>query len=354
MAALVRRLPELSPGGLGLLFATAEFGRTAPTFAKELAKNCRGTWVLAFAEAIWTEAGELAQERALAGFVLATNGHALVTQANPREFAEEFARNASSPGSGTALLLLSEKEEDAGFSRELCALPDVPSAGAFGGRTTGSLIVVGPKRTEERDAVGLFFPRQIPARIAASSACRLLSPLVRVTGSDGRIVTELDDSPALDLLEQAAASAREPGLLLMVLASEQQALGPLGRNIIARPIAGVDPNRRALILEPEVPVGTRVALATQDRGAALSDLERHLAALTTLARSAAPTFGIFLASERRRRSPLSLEGEIRKVATRFPGLPLIGLTTSLELSPFEGKLAAHVDASVTALFMAVN
>lgn len=354
LRVLAGRVPSLERGEVGLLFGTHELGRLAPDLIRELAQNNLGTWIFGTGERVWTESGELAGEPALAGLVLPRGSHVLVTSGAPENRPEGLAQGAARKNGEATLVLLGPDEDAFAFTENLSVSSCGEAGVAFGARTSGPLALISGGNAEVRESIVISFPRQTPGRVVSSTACRLISPIVRVTRTDGRALLALDDTPALEMLEQVATSLDEPELFLLALASEGQALSPLGRNIIARSITGIDPDRRALVLEPEIPLGARVALAVQDRGAALTDLERHLGALAAHTRASAPLFGLLLTSERRRRSPLSIEGEVRRITTRFPGLPLIGLTTSLELSPFEGPLSAHVAASVLALFSAVN
>ncbi len=348
---LARRLPALPQGGFGLVFVTLPEGELLPSALEELAASTQGTWVVARSEGAWTEQGESSSETNAAGMILPSARYRL--HSGP-DLAEELAAALCAERGETGLLLLSEDEDATRFASDLSRATETRMPPLFGCRTQGRIAAVSEGRVLRTDALALVFPRHFPVRVASSTACRLISPIVRVTRAEGRALMELDDTSALEMLQHLSLRPDEADLLLLVVASEERALSAQGRCIIARPIVGIDPGRGALIVEPELPVGARIAIAVRDRGAALSDLERHLQSLALAARTDAPLFGFFFASAARRRPPLALDSEVRKVASRFPSVPLLGLSSSAELSPFDGQLSAHTYASVLALFSAVN
>lgn len=348
---LARRLPALPSGGFGLVFLTLPEAELTRAALEELAASTPGTWIVARSDGAWTEQGELSSDTNAAGMVLPPARYRL--HAGP-DLAEELLAELRAERGETALVLLSEDEDATRFASDLTRAKESPLPPLFGCRAQGRIAAVSEGRVLRPDALALVFPRHFPVRVASSTACRLISPIVRVTRAEGRALMELDEIPALEMLQQIALRPEEADLLLLAVAPEERALSPQGRVIIARPIVGVDPGRGALIVDPELPVGARVAIAVRDRGAARSDLDRHLQTLGSAARTDAPLFGFFFASAARRRPPIALDSEVRKVAHRFPSVPLLGLSSSAELSPFDGKLAAHTYASVLALFSAVN
>lgn len=348
---LARRLPSLPAGGFGLVFLTLPEAELAPSALEELAASAPGTWIVARSESAWTEHGELSSDVNAAGLVLPPARYRLHT--GP-DLAEELATELRADRGETGLLLVGDDEDATLLAGDLTRATETRMPPLFGCRTQGRVAAVSGGRVLRPEALALVFPRHFPVRVTSSTACRLISPIVRVTRSEGRALYELDDTPALEMLQRLPLRPDEAELLLLVLASEERALSAQGRSIVARPIAGVDPGRGALVVEPELPLGTRVAIAVRDRGAAQADLDRHLQSLAAATRTDAPLFGFFFASAARRRPPLALDGEVRKVASRFPSVPLLGLSSSAELSPFEARLAAHNYASVLALFSAVN
>lgn len=128
-----------------------------------------------------------------------------------------------------------------------------------------------------------------------SQGCQPIGPVHRVTRSAGKLLTQLDGEPALDVLLQdmgAPAQWRQPAPDAVPSAERQQQTASavqmlqgtfvgvgegdafMHGNYLVRPLVGVDPHERALALGAELDEADHVVFCRRDRHAAQLDLVR--------------------------------------------------------------------------------
>ena len=224
----------------------------------------------------------------------------------------------------------------------------------IGAGTPGSAPIVAVDRDGhvELGSVGALLIRGLtPARVRASPACRLLTPLRPITAARGPMLLEIGGEPALDVLKSSAEDLSGQPLILTVLAPELTPEDAARSELLVRGIQGVDPARRGILLSGELEVGWRVAFAIRDAAAARSDLELCVRELGRDAAGAAPLFGMFVSCASRGASLYgSPDVDLRILRGRFPELPWIGLHSAFEIAPFQGRANVHFYTGVVGLF----
>jgi len=354
VSLLGTRVPELAVGETGLIFCTREAAGVVREVALALASRSSGTWVIIAGHSVSSERGEIEGEIAATGMVLHGTRVKIVARdcADP-DFGAELGRALSSHRGASALTLLraDQLEED-----WVSALYDTAPEGQrqlYGGGTCPDvpLLIADAGKVRAVRALALVVERSRPAQVAVSSACRLISPLQRVTSAEGPLLLTLDHLPALSALGEAAHELHDQSPVLIAQAAAEGALGPDARSLALKPLAGIDPTRGALLLSSEVPLGARVAFAIRDARSGKQDFEAHLKNLVQGSRGAAPDFGILVSCSGR---GAALFGpnmtDARLVAQRFPELPFAGFSSYFELGELDGRLTSQIYSALLGLY----
>lgn len=354
----------------GILFVSGRLVEALPQIAAHLARELpRGSeptqtpvWLLAAGTGVLTERGELERQSAAAGMVL-QGVQALPVLSGPRleAFPDALGEALAARPAGSALAFVRSDgfEEEmleglaGGSKREL-------GARVFGGGTTPGqdVFIVRPGEVSSSPGGALVLSGLGPARIVSAPACRLLGPLEPVTKTRGAMVLEIADERALDVLRRSAERLQDQPLVLLATApapSGEDALDdePAEARVLLRAIQGVDPSRGGVLVGESLPPGTRVAFAVRDAAAARSRLDEGLRQLARAAAGAAPRFGIYVNCAGRGASLYGApDVDTKLIRARFRDLPLVGLQTAFELSPFEGRLALQLYTGVLGLFCA--
>jgi small ligand-binding sensory domain FIST len=165
------------------------------------------------------------------------------------------------------------------------------------------------------------------------------------------VILEIDGLPALDRLGESTIGLEEQSLVLLALAGEDRPLASSGRTLALRPIQGVDPNRGSLLLGEDIPEGTRVAFAVRDAHGARADFEAQLRTLRSRSAGAAPGFGLYISCAGRGRALYkSANVDSRLIVSQFPKMPFIGMHSTFEIAPLEGRFTPQVYAGVLGVF----
>jgi small ligand-binding sensory domain FIST len=121
---------------------------------------------------------------------------------------------------------------------------------------------------------------------------------------------------------------------------------------IVRPVRGIDPARRGVMVGPEVKPGMRLAFAVRDAAAARAGLEAAARTISQQALGAAPRFAIYLSCAGRGQGLYGApDVEARLLRQRFGDLPIAGMHSAFEIVPWgpgEARLALYT--GVLALF----
>jgi small ligand-binding sensory domain FIST len=234
-------------------------------------------------------------------------------------------------------------------------LKSLRCAAIAGGGTAGddNVLALGSGGKAKPAAAGALLLRGVaPPVMRSSPACRLITPLMRITAARGPMILEIEGSQALEVLSTAAGGLTDQPLVFVVLAPEAEgdeddASVPL----LLRGIQGVDPVREGIVVSEEVRPGLRMGFAIRDAAAARIDLEAAAARVWRDTAGSAPRFGIYMNCAGRGTSLYGApDVDTRILRARFPDLPLVGMSSSFEVAPHEGAPTVQLYTGVFSLF----
>ncbi|MDI3282770.1 FIST C-terminal domain-containing protein [Polyangium sp. 15x6] len=274
---------------------------------------------------------------------------------SPRALGESIGQALGARPS-TALLFHRTEGFDTSLLEGVAAT--APSACVFGAGTVGAGGVVITAEGEERvaRAVGMSIKGLASPIVAASPACRLVSDLTPIDEVNAGLVLRLGGRGALDELSRCAPGASNPGAsspLVFAALAEPDDVTEDGRpRFVIRPVRGIDPSRRGVMIGADARPGMRMAFAVRDAQMAKADLETMARVVSKNALGAAPRFALYLSCAGRGQGLHGApDAEVRILRQRFGDLPIAGMHAAFEISPREGR-PSRLDlyTSVLALF----
>ncbi|WP_437764614.1 FIST C-terminal domain-containing protein [Sorangium sp. So ce281] len=358
-----------SPSG-GVVFASGQLAQRASGVAELVRSAWRGVPACVVpAAGVLSERGEIEGDTGASG-VLWSGGQ--VTPFALPERAEEPSRLlrealARAVGQRSATAILFARPGAFAPERPEALSLSAPNACLFGaGTASGSAIgVTSQGELIEGPATGLAITGFAPPLVDASPAARLLSGFHRIDEASGGVVLRAGGQPALDLLSAATATLGEPPsaqqLILAALAdppgadrgdAEAEALD--SERYVLRPVRGIDPSRRGLLLGDEARPGARLAFAVRDAAAGRAGLEGIARQVSRSALGSAPRFALYLTCAGRGQGLYGTpDVEARILRQRFADLPIAGMHSSFEIAPWaRGQARLALYTGVLALFRA--
>jgi small ligand-binding sensory domain FIST len=337
-----------SPSG-GVVFVSGPLALSPAAVAEAVRAAWKGVpFVVVPAAGVLTEKNEVEGAGAVAG-VLWTGGRAAPVAAGvtPGEREADVLRRA--PAAAVFV------RPEAFSPGALEALGLAPGATLFGAGTVGSapVGVTADGRLLRADVVGLAIAGLSSPIVDASAACRLLTPFLPVDEVSSGLVLCLGGRPALDVLSglsgQINADAGPP-IVFAALADEPDAAGR--ERYVVRPIRGIDPGRRGVMVGADARIGARLAFAVRDAPAGKEHLEqsaRHVLEQTT---GASARFLLYFTCAGRGQGLYGAQGvESRLLRKRFGDLPIAGMHSSFELLPRPaGQVRLAMYSGVLTLF----
>ncbi|MCC6557141.1 MAG: FIST C-terminal domain-containing protein [Polyangiaceae bacterium] len=379
----LRRAVPTAAGGL--VFVSGPLAQRAPAVAEAVRNAWRGVPACVVpAAGVLSERGEIEGEGAAAG-VLWAGGRAAPFLLGP----DEVGAGPSLAGPGKEAL---ERAGQRGATAILFAQPEAftpsrlddlaacaPGACVFGAGTVGGAAVgvTGAGELLAGPAAGLAITGLAAPIVEASPACRLLSSFETIEEASSGLVLRAGGRAALDLLSACTAElARRPGEPPLVFAAlADEAVAPRGSGsrptweppcapnadgddepprFVVRPVRGVDPGRRAVMIGEGARPGARLAFAVRDAGAARAGVEDMARRISRSALGSAPRFALYLSCAGRGQGLYGApDVEARLLRQRFADLPLAGMHSAFEIAPWapgQGRLALYT--GVLALFRA--
>lgn len=337
-----------SPSG-GIVFVSGPLALAPAAVAEAARAAWRGVPVCVVpAAGVLTEKNEVEGAGAVAG-VLWSGGRAAPVAAGVAagEREAEIARRAP-----TAAVFVRPEAFTAG-SLESLGL----SAGAalFGAGTVGSapVAVTAEGKLLRSDVIAMAIAGLSSPIVDTSAACRVLTSFLPVDEVASGLVLRLGGRPALDVLSGLSGQMGGEGGAPIVFAALAEEADASGRErYVVRPIRGIDPGRRGVMVGAEARIGARMAFAVRDAAAGKELLEqsaRHVLEQTT---GASARFLLYFTCAGRGQGLYGAPGvESRLLRRRFGDLPIAGMHSSFELLPrAPGQVRLAMYSGVLAMF----
>ena len=298
--------------------------------------------------------GDIEGESAATGLVFGGGEVRAIRTERGKPLDAELARALVDDARSTSLLLFVEPDSfhpDA-LARLSSDFPNTQLMGAGVTVSPGAYVCDGEGDVRPGGSVGLAVRGLAKPRIVTSPACAPLTPLTRITSARGSMVLELGGEPALEVLTRSTKHLEHRPLILAMIAREDAVSvdEPL-RGAVIRPIRGVDPQQRAIVLGETLHDGDHVGFVCLDPTAARRRFDDALRGMVIAGAGSAPRFGLLFDCGGRGKSLYGCSGvDAKLLRGRFPEVPLAGLFSAFELAPVPSGPRMHLYTAVFALF----
>jgi small ligand-binding sensory domain FIST len=349
--ALAATRAQISRPAGGVVFVAGALVQAAPRVAEIVRQTWRGIpSVVVPAAGVASERGEIEGAAAATG-LLWTGGEAIAFGAED-EAGLGGAIAEASGGGGTAILFAANLSPD-GIARAAEENPKVTLFGA--GAVSGSPIVSDGTHARRVAGAGIAIRRLAPL-VRFSPACRLLSELAPIEEAERGWVLRVGGMPALERLSACATGStvksgvEAPRPVVFAALAE----GDGDDRYLIRPVRGVDPDRKGVLIGPEARPGVRLGFAVRDATAARTGIEAMAREVARDATGSAPSFALLLTCAGRGQGLYGApDVETRILRQRLVDVPIAGMHSAFEIVPW-GAGAARVAlyTAVLALFRA--
>jgi len=182
---------------------------------------------------------------------------------------------------------------------------------------------------------GVVFSDAQPILTGLSQGCTQVGPPLSITAAEGNMILELDHRPAYEALQNAfniksMQDLRRLGSGLMVALPVGGSDRP---DYLVRNIMGIDPQAGALAIGALVEEGDNLFFCRRDTESAGRDMDRMLADLKRRCGDRQPRGAIYFSCMARSQDQfVQNPGELSRIATAFPGLPVLGMYCGGEIA----------------------
>ncbi|MDP3416511.1 FIST signal transduction protein [Falsiroseomonas sp.] len=217
---------------------------------------------------------------------------------------------------------------------------------------TGGWVFAG-RRVLKHAAIALVFPPGIEVETVIMHGCRPISSFMEITRIDGADVFELDDQPALGVIERMLGlplgQTRGQDLSLEVTLGQKQGdrytpyhEGDYVNRLILRANAEAG---SVTLFEPDFALGTVVQIMSRDNSLMLDSVRRGVAAMNGAVAGEDNLLALYIdcAGRASARSGAPVE-EAELVAQGLdPSIPLLGFYSGVEVAPVGGGISRSLD-----------
>lgn len=217
---------------------------------------------------------------------------------------------------------------------------------------TGGWVFAG-RRVLKHAAIALVFPPGIEVETVIMHGCRPISSFMEITRIDGADVFELDDQPALGVIERMLGlplgQTRGHELSLEVTLGQKQGdpyspyhEGDYVNRLILRANAEAG---SVTLFEPDFALGTVVQIMSRDNSLMLDSVRRGVAAMNGAVAGEDNLLALYIdcAGRASARSGAAVE-EAELVAQGLdPSIPLLGFYSGVEVAPVGGGISRSLD-----------
>ena len=212
-----------------------------------------------------------------------------------------------------------------------------PNVTLFGAGTvaSGPVALTADGALVRGDVCGLAIAGLSSPIVDSSAACKLLTPFLPVDEVSSGMVLRLGGRPALDVLSSLSGQAPQENGPPIVFAAIAEETEPGARErYFVRPIRGIDPGRRGVMVGIEARIGARLAFAVRDADAGKELLDQSARQLVEQTTGASARFLLYFTCAGRGQGLYGAPGvESRLLRKRFGDLPMAGMHSSFELLP---------------------
>lgn len=326
----------------GLVFVSGTLTQQTARVAEHLRVVWRGVPVCVVPGAgVLSERGEFERMNAASGLLWSGGEAKPIALSNLAETsADALAETIAAATDGRRASVILFAQPDA-FSTDLLGALSrkAPRALVFGGGTVGAppLIIDASGKVQQSPICALVLTGLAPPITGASVACKLISQFETIDETSGGFVLSIGGRKALDCLSEASEllrSAEDPAPLLFVAVEDGSPAQEGEQSYVVRPIRGVDPSQKAILIGREAQAGNRLAFGVRDAAAARNSLSAMAQQVSQTALGSAPRFAIYITCAGRGQHLYgSPDVETRILKQRFGDLPIAGMHSSFELMP---------------------
>lgn len=352
-----------SPAG-GVVFVSGALTQQVGRVAEQVRTAWKGVPACVVPGAgVLSERGEIEGSTAASGVLWAGGVAVPFAISDLSEGADEVlaeALTATASGRRATAMVFARPEAFKTEYLEALGGSGAPAIQVFGAGTVGgaAVVVTAEGKLLEAPIAGLVLKGLAPPLADSSPACKLLSQFEQIDEASGGMVARIGGRPALDLLSSLTSELpRQQGQQPLVFAAlafeDPDASGADSRErYVVRPVRGIDPARRSVLIGREARPGVRFAFGVRDAAAARAGLQEMARQVSQHALGAAPRFAIYLSCAGRGQGLYgTADVESRILRQRFGDLPIAGMHSAFEIAPFgpgQAKLALYT--GVLALF----
>lgn len=206
-------------------------------------------------------------------------------------------------------------------------------------------------------AIGVALAGEIAVETVVAQGCRPIGPVLRITHCDEHVLHELDQKPALQVLQELAesASAAERALMAQALflgiAMDELATVHGAGDFLIRNIVGVDPRQGALAVGEKLRNGRSVQFHLRDAAAAAEDLQAVLQRFAEGPHAGAAAGALLFSCLGRGEHLYGVPDHDSQVFRRVVGdVPLGGFFCNGEIGPVGGATYLHGFTSSFGIF----
>jgi small ligand-binding sensory domain FIST len=351
-----------SPSG-GLVFVSGALTQQVGRVAEQVRSAWRGVPACVIPGAgVLTERSEIEGATAASGVLWSGGGAVPFAISELGEGSDGVLADAIAEAAGgrraTALVFARPEAFRTEYLEEVGErLAGAPGLQVFGAGTVGgaAVVVTAEGKLLEAPIAGLVLKGLAPPIADASPACKLLSQFERIDEASAGMVARVGGQPALDLLSALTAELpRQQGqqpLVFAALAEDEPDADGRERYVV-RPVRGIDPARKSVLIGREARPGVRFAFGVRDAAAARAGLQDMARQVAQQALGAAPRFAIYLSCAGRGQGLYGAgDVEARILRQRFGDLPIAGMHSAFEIAPFgPGRARLALYTGVLALF----
>lgn len=193
---------------------------------------------------------------------------------------------------------------------------------------------LGAGRGPEQGLSGVLFDPEIEIVTGLTQGCTPIGPVHRVTAAEANVVIEIDDRPALDVLEEEAGESlvRNPRLMGGLIFTGFPVQGSDTADYLVRNIIALDFRSRLVAVAAEVAPGDPILFCRRDPTSALDDLDRMLGTLKRRLGGRPPRGGIYVSCIARGPNLFGRDAvELGRVRSALGDFPLAGFFANGEI-----------------------